>query len=122
MNLEADEAGRLRAFRGRFGRGWDTKRGKEIEVDDDGVEVGEGVVGLELGSDAELGSGSAAGGGGGGEEIGVDGVEKKEQGITDGDGEDEPEDNLLDLISSPEFDTGIKLGPKEKKKRRRGKQ
>ena len=31
MNVEADEAGRLRAFRERFGRGWDARTNVEEE-------------------------------------------------------------------------------------------
>ena len=38
MNIEADEAGRLRAFREKFGRGWDAKSGTEVE---DGEELQE---------------------------------------------------------------------------------
>lgn len=69
LNIEADEAGRLRAFRSRFGRGWDNKRGKEIEVDAEGVEVGEMVETVETTVPASSSSSSAAAteGGGGSE-------------------------------------------------------
>lgn len=43
MNMEADEAGRLRAFREKFGRGWDAER-----MDEDDAEEGEeGAEGRE---------------------------------------------------------------------------
>lgn len=42
MNVEEDEAGRLRAFRLRFGRGWDANPG--AEMGEDGGK-GEGRVG-----------------------------------------------------------------------------
>ncbi|MCJ1322615.1 hypothetical protein MMC15_007964 [Xylographa vitiligo] len=35
MNFEADEAGRLRAFRERFGRGWDARTNVEEEESDE---------------------------------------------------------------------------------------
>jgi hypothetical protein len=38
LNVEADEAGRLRAFRERFGRGWDAKSADEAEFDEDAEE------------------------------------------------------------------------------------
>ncbi|KAI4125033.1 MAG: hypothetical protein LQ338_004498 [Usnochroma carphineum] len=40
LNVEADEAGRLRAFRERFGRGWDAQ--KMVTRDEDTGEVKEG--------------------------------------------------------------------------------
>ncbi|MCJ1287764.1 hypothetical protein MMC26_007116 [Xylographa opegraphella] len=44
MNLEADEAGRLRAFRERFGRGWDARTNvEEEEADEVDGEDGEDV-------------------------------------------------------------------------------
>ncbi|MCJ1382521.1 hypothetical protein MMC17_005634 [Xylographa soralifera] len=44
MNFEADEAGRLRAFRERFGRGWDARTNvEEEESDEAGGEDGEDV-------------------------------------------------------------------------------
>lgn len=57
-NVEEDEAGRLRAFRKRFGRGWDAE--KRDEEDDAGDDDGEdaGLV--------DLISGYQMGGGGGG--------------------------------------------------------
>ena len=36
MNFEADEAGRLRAFRERFGRGWDARTNVEEEEAEEG--------------------------------------------------------------------------------------
>lgn len=39
--MEADEAGRLRAFREKFGRGWDAERMDDGE-DEEGVEGREG--------------------------------------------------------------------------------
>ena len=102
MNIETDEAGRLRAFRSRFGRGWDTKKGKEIEVDAEGVEVEELVEGGEAVE--------------GGKEVEVE-MKKGDEVVEKA--EEEGEDNLLDLISSPEFDSGVVLGPKEQKKRKR---
>ena len=35
MNVEADEAGRLRAFREKFGRGWDAKSSQEADSEGD---------------------------------------------------------------------------------------
>lgn len=34
MNIEADEAGRLRAFRAKFGRGWDAKSSAEVKEEE----------------------------------------------------------------------------------------
>ena len=31
MNIEADEAGRLRAFRAKYGRGWDARATEEVD-------------------------------------------------------------------------------------------
>ena len=71
LNVEADEAGKLRAFREKFGRGWDASR-KQSEGDEE-IE-GDGDV--EFGQDGgEAGSRST----GGGQQSG--------------------EDNLMDLIS-----------------------
>ncbi len=44
MNVEEDEAGRLRAFRSKFGRGWDaetTSYGQEARDGEDGEGEGE---------------------------------------------------------------------------------
>lgn len=49
MNVEADDAGRLRAFRQRFGRGWDARTNIE---DEDREEGGEG---REEGEEGEKG-------------------------------------------------------------------
>lgn len=38
MNVEADDAGRLRAFRQRFGRGWDARTNVEEEDPEEGDE------------------------------------------------------------------------------------
>ena len=41
MNIEADDAGRLRAFRQRFGRGWDARtnvKEEDLEEADEGEE------------------------------------------------------------------------------------
>lgn len=40
--MEQDEAGRLRAFRTRFGRGWDLDAGTTTEAEADGKEGEEG--------------------------------------------------------------------------------
>jgi len=45
MNVEEDEAGRLRAFRLRFGRGWDANSGAEMGEGDRGDGRGEGEEG-----------------------------------------------------------------------------
>ena len=50
MNFEADEAGRLRAFRERFGRGWDARINVEEEESDE--------VDREEGEDVEEQKGS----------------------------------------------------------------
>lgn len=69
-NVEKDEAGRLRAFRERFGRGWDATEGEEEGVvkADGGKEEGKkGVVveedGEGMDSLFDLISGAAAKGG-----------------------------------------------------------
>ena len=36
LNVEEDEAGRLRAFRGRFGRGWDAETMRDTATDGEG--------------------------------------------------------------------------------------
>lgn len=36
LNIEADEAGKLRAFREKFGRGWDASRMAEKDEEDGG--------------------------------------------------------------------------------------
>ena len=41
MNVEADDAGRLRAFRQRFGRGWDARTVTEKETEDKEQDGGE---------------------------------------------------------------------------------
>ena len=33
LNIEEDEAGKLRSFRSKFGRGWDAERKDEVEAD-----------------------------------------------------------------------------------------
>lgn len=38
--METDEAGKLRAFREKFGRGWDASRMADEDVDGDGREEG----------------------------------------------------------------------------------
>ncbi|KAK4692727.1 hypothetical protein P7C71_g4537, partial [Lecanoromycetidae sp. Uapishka_2] len=38
LNMETDEAGKLRAFREKFGRGWDASRMADEDVDGDGRE------------------------------------------------------------------------------------
>jgi hypothetical protein len=57
-NVEQDEAGRLRAFRDRFGRGWDLDAGGEEEVQAKG-DKGENRNGIEEDSLLDLISGSA---------------------------------------------------------------
>ena len=37
--MEADEAGKLRAFRERFGRGWDASRQSEGQDEDEGIDA-----------------------------------------------------------------------------------
>ncbi|KAI9817812.1 MAG: hypothetical protein M1827_000931 [Pycnora praestabilis] len=49
LNVEEDEAGRLRAFREKFGRGWDA----EAVDREAGEEVREGELGLDAGVDGE---------------------------------------------------------------------
>lgn len=69
--MEKDEAGRLRAFRERFGRGWDADVGEEAE-----------------GKDVETGGSEAR------EAEGRKGKEKVKKEVVDGE-----EDSLFDLIS-----------------------
>lgn len=71
--MEADEAGKLRAFRAKFGRGWDASRTEEV-LDVGGERREEEVV--PVGEDARVMEGRGRGG------------------DEDGDG-----DNLMDLIS-----------------------
>lgn len=65
LNVEADEAGRLRAFRERFGRGWDAEKMDE-EVEHNGEEGEDGEGGGEdnlmdlisrFGNEGEVGEG-----------------------------------------------------------------
>ena len=70
--MEADEAGKLRAFREKFGRGWDASR-----------------RGSERGDEVE----------GEGQEFGQDGGETGGQVLREGEMDGGGEDNLMDLIS-----------------------
>lgn len=90
LNFEADEAGKLRAFRERFGRGWDagaarSEDEREGERDDGGELEGEG---------AEM---------------------RRDKGGKRGDGDGDGEDNLMDLISG--FGRGEEAGVREGKER-----
>ncbi|KAM5432362.1 hypothetical protein MferCBS31731_007565 [Microsporum ferrugineum] len=76
LNREDDEAGRLAAFRSRYGRGWDSATKDSAED----VEAAEAVAKAETGTVAAKAPG-------------------KEK-IVESEFEDEDEDNLLDLISS----------------------
>lgn len=44
MNVEADQAGKLRAFREKFGRGWDASRGERQDDEEKGLVKGQGDV------------------------------------------------------------------------------
>ncbi|KAL6715589.1 hypothetical protein ACLMJK_006550 [Lecanora helva] len=44
LNMETDEAGKLRAFREKFGRGWDATRNLDKETDEEGGEEGDGQI------------------------------------------------------------------------------
>ncbi|KAI9742831.1 MAG: hypothetical protein M1818_003560 [Claussenomyces sp. TS43310] len=59
-NVEADEAGRLRAFRRKFGRGWDLEDAEADEADAgrDDARVGEGAVAGRDGDSVASESGS----------------------------------------------------------------
>ncbi|MCJ1391209.1 hypothetical protein MMC18_004071 [Xylographa bjoerkii] len=57
MNIEADEAGRLRAFRERFGRGWDARTNVEEEETDEADQDDDGGAEEESGSLMDLISG-----------------------------------------------------------------
>lgn len=67
-NVEVDEAGKLAAFRGRFGRGWDAESKSEGEGEGEGEEDGNkearGAEGGEGKSGDGEGSGSGIGGSG----------------------------------------------------------
>lgn len=39
--METDEAGKLRAFREKFGRGWDASKAQDVEVDAEDSEGGD---------------------------------------------------------------------------------
>jgi hypothetical protein len=45
-NVEEDEAGRLRAFREKFGRGWDVEASEEMEGEGAGEEQEESLMDL----------------------------------------------------------------------------
>jgi hypothetical protein len=60
-NVEQDEAGRLRAFRERFGRGWDLEGAEEEEGKGDGGKEGEGRLGEDSLMDLISGAGKDAG-------------------------------------------------------------
>lgn len=50
LNVEEDEAGRLKRFRGRFGRGWDSEvldAGEEARDGEEGIQKGEGAAAQE---------------------------------------------------------------------------
>lgn len=109
--IEADEAGRLRAFRGRYGRGWDLATGEEEEQERQSAAVmGDGAV-----TEADLAK------------------EKEEERVlaAEVEEEDAEDESLGDLISSYATEDNASLGPlrrkdkeegakKEKKKKRRG--
>ena len=81
-NMEQDEAGRLRAFRQRFGRGWDLDSQGEEEGENgaEGEKIGNGNGG-ELGGDSLMDLISGAGGGSGyGEDRKDKGVEESDDG------------------------------------------
>jgi hypothetical protein len=103
--VEADSAGRLRAFRARFGRGWDAVQGTAKEVakeaeegENEGLRVlrGEDGEGTESGAVME-----------GGE------VEGKHKGA-----QVDREESLLDLIAGFERDETVERGMQSKKKER----
>ena len=52
-NVEQDEAGKLRAFRKRFGRGWDVDGAEEAEGEQEGREVQKGGEGFDGEDDGE---------------------------------------------------------------------
>ena len=55
MNVEADDAGRLRAFRQRFGRGWDAQTNVEEEdMEAEGESEGQGGAGFAEEDDSNL--------------------------------------------------------------------
>ncbi|KAL9634259.1 MAG: hypothetical protein Q9164_004199 [Protoblastenia rupestris] len=45
LNVEADDAGKLKAFREKFGRGWDASRQHDTEGDEEGAEIGQDGMG-----------------------------------------------------------------------------
>ncbi|MCJ1403328.1 hypothetical protein MMC11_006551 [Xylographa trunciseda] len=57
MNFEADEAGRLRAFREKFGRGWDARTNVDEEESDEADQAEGGDAEEESGSLMDLISG-----------------------------------------------------------------
>ncbi|KAI2777980.1 hypothetical protein F4815DRAFT_257447 [Daldinia loculata] len=59
-NIEVDEAGKLAAFRGRFGRGWDTEGAREEDADAATVEGGKGTEGAEGAEEAAAKPAAAA--------------------------------------------------------------
>lgn len=95
LNFEADEAGKLRAFRDRFGRGWD-------------AEAGAGA-GKDEGEDGDEGEGDE------GDEVEVEGGREKKGG-------DKGEDNLMDLISGfgRDAEAGVREGKERSGKRKGG--
>ncbi|KAI5808770.1 hypothetical protein DFH27DRAFT_650047 [Peziza echinospora] len=89
MDVEEDEAGRLRAFRERFGRGWDTAGGEEEEEEGASVVDGEG----ELEAEGE-------------------GAEEKAETTP------KREDNLVNLMREG-YDAMVAAGPQGKVKRKK---
>lgn len=81
LNLEDDEAGRLAAFRSRYGRGWDSTT--KISAED--AAAAENLAGAEVGTAATPQQTAKA-------------LEKEK--IVESEFEEEDEDSLLDLISS----------------------
>lgn len=98
MNMETDEAGQLRRFREKFGRGWDASAASGEGQDGRRREVeggGGGAMDAERGEGAALGRGEVA-------------------------AEEEEEDNLLDLISGygrEAEEEGTAAGVREEKTR-----
>lgn len=112
-NVEEDEAGRLRAFRKRFGRGWDAEGAREEgalglqmpEAEAVTEEVKVGVKASEgLGERVEVRTAREKGEKvpRGQEEVGVGRRRREEDDmlVSASEWSDEEEDNLLDLISS----------------------
>ena len=93
-NVEVDEAGKLAAFRGRFGRGWDAESKSEGEGEGEGEEDGNKEARGAEGGEGKSGDGEGKSGDGEGSGSGIGG-----SGLSDLiSGYSRPEDVIKDKV------------------------